>query len=196
MTHRTIRGPTLNKAPAMSSNPPNPFDPDFPRYLPLEPFPDYRHVPGTNMEIQGRFGHTEDPIVDLPGPDAWRDNTDYLFGVDLFNHAYWYEAHAIWNPLWHRATGNYRLFINGLAMVSDALLMHHQRDLRGLRDQMTQGTGKLTAVLNAEGDVYMGLNLHLLMRSLDTFISPFFEENIEDSTYENPASFPLLRLVF
>ena len=81
-------------------------------------------------------------------------------------------------------------------MVSDALLMHHQRDLRGLRDQMTHGTGKLTAVLNAEGDVYMGLNLHLLMRSLDTFISPFFEENIEDSTYENPASFPLLRLVF
>ena len=54
------------------------FDPDFPRYLPLEPFPDYRHVPGTNMEIQGRFGHTEDPILDLPGPDAWRDNTDYF----------------------------------------------------------------------------------------------------------------------
>ena len=116
--------------------------------------------------------------------------------MDLFNYAYWYEAHAIWNPLWHRATGNYRLFINGLALVSDALLLHHQRDLRGLRDQMTQGTGKLTVVLNAEGDVYMGLNLHLLMRSLDTFIEPFCEENITESTYTSPTSFPLLRLVF
>ena len=179
----------------MSPNGPTPFDPDFPRYMPDETFPEYRHVPGTNREIQGRFGHSEDAILDLPTPSGWRDNTDYLFGIDLFNYAYWYEAHAIWNPLWHRATGNYRLFINGLALVADAMLLHHQRDLRGLRDQMSLGTGNLTAVLNAEGDVYMGLNLHLLMRSLDTFISPFFEENITDSTYEEPASFPLLRLV-
>ena len=61
--------------------------------------------------------------------------------------------------------------------------------------QMSNGTGKLTAVLNAEGDVYMGLNLHLLMRALDTFIEPFCEENITDSTFEAPAAFPLLRLV-
>lgn len=180
----------------MSLNAPSPFDPDFPRYRPEEPFPEYRHVPGVNLEIQGRFGHSEDPIIDLPDPGSWRDNTDYLFGVDLFNYAYWYEAHAIWNPLWHRASGNYRLFINGLALVSDALLHHHQRNLRELRDLMSEGTGKLTAVLNAEGDLYMGLNLHQLMRSLDSFISPFFEEIVEDSAYENPASFPLLRLVF
>jgi len=180
----------------MSPEEPIPFDPDFPRYIPSEAFPEYRHIPGHNLELQGRFGHSEDPITDLPAPAAWRDNTDYLFGVDLFNHAYWYEAHAIWNPLWHGATGNYRLFINGLALVSDALLLHHQRDLRGLHDQLSTGTGKLTAVLNDEGDVYMGLNLHLLMRSLDTFIAPFFDDNVTEETFLKPASFPLLRLIF
>lgn len=180
----------------MTEKAPKPFDPDFPRYLPGEPFPEYRHIPGVNLEVQGRFGHSEDPILDLPAPHAWRDNTDYLFGVDLFNQAYWYEAHAIWNPVWHTATGNYRLFIKGLALVADSLRLHHQRDLRGLHDQMSIGTGKLTAVLNEEGDVFMGLNIHLLLRSLDTFISPFFDENISEDTYLNPQSFPLLRLVF
>ena len=180
----------------MTENAPSPFDPDFPRYSPGEPLPEYRHVPGVNREVQGRFGHSEDPIIDLLPPHAWRDSADYLFGVDLFNQAYWYEAHAIWNPIWHTATGNYRLFIKGLALVADALLLHHQRDLRGLHDQMSAGTGKLTAVLNAEGDVYMGLNIHLLLRSLDSFISPFFEENVTEDTYLNPQSFPLLRLVF
>ena len=97
---------------------------------------------------------------------------------------------------WHTATGNYRLFIKGLALVADSLLLHHQRDLRGLHDQISMGAGKLTAVLNEEGDVFMGLNIHLLLRSLDTFISPFFEDNVTEDTYLKPQSFPLLRLVF
>lgn len=173
---------------------PQPFDPDFPRYHQEEGFPAYRHVPGENLEIQGRFGHSEESITDLPRPESWRDNTDYLFGVDLFNYAFWYEAHAVWNPVWHRAEGDYRLFVNGLAIIADAMLLHHMRDLRGLRDQFVLGAGKLTAVLNQEGDLYMGVNIRHFLRTTDNFFAPFFEEHVSEEAYLQPVDFPLLRL--
>ncbi|MEZ6195041.1 MAG: DUF309 domain-containing protein [Planctomycetota bacterium] len=31
----------------------------------------------------------------------WRDHADYLQGVDLFNHGFFWEAHEAWEGVWH-----------------------------------------------------------------------------------------------
>ena len=79
-----------------------------PRFLPDEPLPPYAYVPG------GRFphpvsdpaghshGHAEAPPTALD-PARWHESRDYLLGLDLFNHGYYWEAHEAWERLWHAA---------------------------------------------------------------------------------------------
>jgi hypothetical protein len=48
---------------------------------------------------------------------------DYLHGIDLFNHAYYWEAHEVWETLW-RATERGRaewLLLKGLIQLASAL---------------------------------------------------------------------------
>ena len=74
------------------------------RLVPDEPLPPYSYVPG-------RFPH---PISDPAGhqvgkspprptpiePHDWASSRAYLFGCDLFNHGYYWEAHETWESVW------------------------------------------------------------------------------------------------
>ena len=37
---------------------------------------------------------------DPPNPEEWRACCDYLYGIDLFNHGFYSEAHEAWEGLW------------------------------------------------------------------------------------------------
>ena len=75
-----------------------------PRLVPDKPFPPYAYV-------SGRFPHpTSDPAGHSFGapaepaaldPDRWQACRPYLYGIDLFNHGYYWEAHEAWEGLWH-----------------------------------------------------------------------------------------------
>ena len=83
------------------------------RFCPDRPLPPYSYVPG-------RFPH---PVSDARGhsfrvasePESrqerisdssfsfdldWNRSQDYLFGIDLFNHGFYWEAHETWEYLW------------------------------------------------------------------------------------------------
>ena len=99
---------------------------EIPRFVPDEPFPPYAYVPG-------RFPHpTSDPAGHSFGaapthpssldPNHWETSRPYLYGVDLFNHGYYWEAHEVWEGLWH-ACGRAGLtgwFIKGLIKLAAA----------------------------------------------------------------------------
>src|SRR5262249_53480892 len=36
-------------------------------------------------------------------PAHWDQSSTYLYGFDLFNHGYYWEAHETWEALWHAA---------------------------------------------------------------------------------------------
>ena len=36
-------------------------------------------------------------------PEQWREMGDYLYGIDLYNYAYWWECHEVLERLWHAA---------------------------------------------------------------------------------------------
>ena len=182
---------------------PNPLDPNWPRYCPKRAFPPYRHVPGvTPHPIKDPQGHSygleEAPSPLLP-PVAWREIEDYLYGVDLFNFAYWWEAHEAWEGLWHQAEGDYRLFLQGLIQISASLIKYHLRMLRPLRTLSTAGRDKLRQVcdnLDNPGAMYMGISLNEFLACADAFFEPFFTDPVSEETYTHLTVKPLIRLHF
>lgn len=74
-----------------------------PRYA-ATPLPPYSYVPGhTPHPVSDPAGHcygrpeTSAPALD---PADWCESDAYCFGVDLFNHGYYWEAHEAWEGLW------------------------------------------------------------------------------------------------
>ena len=161
---------------------PKPFDPNWKRYSPEVPFPPYRHLPGvTPHPIRDPLGHSygiEEEIDENPlSPDMWRQNEAYLYGVDLYNFSYWWEAHEAWEGLWHQTEDTYRLFLQGLIQLSASLIKHHMRMLRPLRTLSTAGRDKLRQVVVECGNdkvnymvliclIFWKLQIHFLNLSL------------------------------
>jgi hypothetical protein len=180
---------------------PKPFDPDFPRYLPAESLPAYRHLPGHTPhpfnDSEGHsYGQEPDPAQVDCDSEAWRDNGDYLRGVDLFNQAYWWEATHCWQSLWGPACPVTKDYIQGLDSISEALLHHHLRDRTAMLSHAAAGEESLTRALNASNeDVYMGLNLRHFLKLLDSLFEPFEDEGCDEALFDSPAAFAQIRLI-
>ena len=148
------------------------------------PLPDYRHVPGlTPHPIQDPDGHSYDkPEPDLEQalrfPADWRECGSYLYGVDLFNRAYLWEAHEAWEAVW-RAAGRHTVpgrFVQGLIQIAAALLKHHTRAERGERILRAEADKKLAAVsgsMDSQGEgvrTYMGVDLARWRADVEAFL--------------------------
>ena len=183
---------------------PRPFDFNCPRYCPRRTFPSYRHIPGlTPHPIKDPAGHSygidesTEPLV--LSPEAWRTNEDYLYGVDLYNFAYWWEAHESWEGLWHHAEDDYRLFLQGLIQISAALIKHHMRMPRPARTLSTAGSDKLREVLlnlKPSTETYMGIDLNEFLSRINEVFAPFRCDSVPDEAYTSPTVNPQIQLVF
>ena len=83
-------------------------DPSTPRSrYSAEPLPPYSYVPGFSPHpVSDPRGHMYKHVAGTPSalePERWQDSTAYLYGVDLFNHGFYWEAHEAWESLWHAA---------------------------------------------------------------------------------------------
>ena len=94
-----------------------------PRLLPDRALPAYAYLPGKfphpvrdpqgHSYIAGGLG-----VCVEPAPSA----EDFAWGVDLFNHGYYWEAHEAWEPLWKASTrgSTRRALLKGLILLSAA----------------------------------------------------------------------------
>ena len=135
------------------------------RYLPGRPFPPYAFLPGRDphptRDPEGHSYGTEEGPADYLPADRWRDNEDYLFGVDLYNHGYLWEAHEAWEGLWHAAKhdGHQREHLQGLIQCAAACLKVRMEQPRGLARLSELGTGRLETVAKEAGGSFMGVAL-------------------------------------
>ncbi|MCM2264102.1 MAG: DUF309 domain-containing protein [Desulfuromonadales bacterium] len=107
---------------------------DPPRYT-RRPFPPYRYLP---FQAGGALPHPH-PRTDPGGhsfnadedylphftPDDWPDCEPYLYGIDLFNHGYWWEAHDALEAVWLAAGARETrcgIFVQGLIQLAVAQL--------------------------------------------------------------------------
>jgi hypothetical protein len=139
--------------------------PDLPRYT-KRPLPPYRYLPRRSGASLPR--PRTDPAVashareatPLPPftPDAWRTCEPYLYGIDLFNHGYWWEAHEALERVWLAAGQKSTLcgrFVQGLIQLAAAQLKRFIGKVREAQSLTNAGIEKLSPV---EG-IYLGIEV-------------------------------------
>jgi predicted metal-dependent hydrolase len=100
VTTRSTRGPVERPVAGGPGAPP--------LWLPDEPFPPYRFVPGQAPHPLMPGGYAHGLRVTPPpfrAAERWRENRAYLRGLDLFNRGWWWEAHEAWESYWHVVEG-------------------------------------------------------------------------------------------
>ena len=140
--------------------------PTLKRYLPELRFPNYQFVPGRHphpsRDPDGHsFGVERSAPAYLP-PSQWSSSRDYLFGVDLYNYGYFWEAHEAWEELWLAARDKgdqtQTLFLQSLIQLSAARLKLPMSQPTGFYKLAKVAQEKLSVVIKAEA-IYMGIDL-------------------------------------
>jgi len=127
---------------------PDPGDRGVPRYS-QRAFPAYRYVPGIQPHPRrDPTGHSYQPQQDRHppwAPEEWRTLDDWLYGVDLFNRFYFWEAHEAWEGLWAAVERDRpaSLLLQGLIQIAAALLKTHMGRLSAARVLSGEGLDKL-----------------------------------------------------
>jgi len=148
-----------------------------PRYAPDRPLPPYAYVPGGERPhpTQHPDGHSRRseparPAEYLPAA-RWRENGDYLYGVDLYNAGFLWEAHEVWEGLWHRAKHDpvQADLLQGLIQCAAAALKVPMDQPGGLAKLARIGSERLERVARRGGADYMGLDLLGFVRAFRAF---------------------------
>ena len=157
---------------------PEPGDRGVRRYSPRA-LPAYRYVPGVRPHpTRDPSGHSYEPSPTLNrhapwGPDDWRNLPDWLYGVDLFNLFYFWEAHEVWEGLWaatQRDTA-VAMALQGLIQIAAALLKIHMGVLPGARALASQGLEKLRHAAAAH-PALLGLDLPATTERFAEYVAP------------------------
>ena len=174
-----------------------PPDRAVPRYCPDRPFPAYRYAPGLHPHPhRDRDGHSyqPQPRLERHAPwevSAWRTLVDWLFGVDLFNAFFFWEAHESWETLWAvkpRPSGTAQL-LQGLIQIAAAMLKIRLGSLAGAATLSRQGLAKGTASAAVTPSM-LGLDL----RAAHTHFTHYFRPLTQRTLPPLDASVPLLLL--
>jgi hypothetical protein len=148
------------------------------RYAPTRSFPPYAFLPGRDPHPTGDpRGHSyavegAPPPRHLPA-ERWHENEDYLYGCDLYNHGYLWEAHEAWETQWHAAKHDVDQadVLQGLIQCAAACLKIPMEQPRGLEKLAAAGTGRLERVARERGGRYMGLDLAAFVQAFRAFVA-------------------------
>lgn len=137
--------------------------PELPRHTQTK-LPLYRFIPGLSPHprrdpLGHAFNHPETKL-DFIDPQEWQKNHDYLYGIDLYNNAYWWESHEAWESVWHTTdkASAYGQYLQGLIQISAAFIKWFLNQHEGLVKLYTIGIGRLEFVAARHKD-FMGLDV-------------------------------------
>lgn len=108
--------------------------------------------------------------------DSPFENQFFLYGVDLFNHHFFWEAHEAWEEIWHlEEERELRDLLQGMIQLSGGFLKILQGNYRGARTLWAKARARLTPELLCETGVH--LEPHLRMIDDDDTVVDFTIEN-------------------
>lgn len=138
------------------------------RLVPHEPFPSYSYVTGRfphpTREVLGHSYGLAPRAIAPPDAKHWRDCHEYLYGIDLFNYGYYWEAHEAWEGVWH-ACGRHGItadFLKGLIKLAAAGVKAREQRTAGVRTHAQRAAelfAQVHAQLSGEAVRYFGLLL-------------------------------------
>ena len=172
-----------------------------PRYC-ATPFPTYRFVPGRNPHpTADPSGHSfqapgsPSESISLMLPADWMGSVEYLYGCDLYNHAYWWEAHEAWEGLWQLAdkAGIQGRFLQGLIQTSACHLKRFVCHPKGVERLRRTSLGYLQAVVDGTtGPTFMGLDVVAFVKDFNAYYETW--DQAELTLDHDPRAYPYLRL--
>jgi predicted metal-dependent hydrolase len=146
--------------------------PTPPRLVPDLPLPPYTYVPGRfphpTSDPQGHHFGVPPERPAPPDPEHWQACRPYLFGIDLFNHGYYWEAHEVWEGLWQACgrKGPTASFLKGLIKLAAAGVKVREGVPQGVRNHARRAA-ELFQQIRQERVVnssrYLGLGLEELI---------------------------------
>jgi hypothetical protein len=168
-----------------------------PRYLPARALPPYAYLP--HRDPADRHPHPErDPgghvrdgtpgpaVTGPPDPDAWRETPAFLWGVDLFNAGYYWEAHEAWEDLWRAAeTPAAAALLHGLIRLAAAGVKAGVGNPRGTARHARAAAALFAPLADPQAERVFGLDPENLMRAAETWA-----ERAQDGTDPAPALRP------
>lgn len=122
---------------------------------------------------------TDTPAASTPAPEAPppRGRTPPLDPADharlfreaasLFNGVRYWHAHEAWETLWRAAPDEDRDFYQGLIQVAAGLLHLQRRNVRGARNKLREGLGRLYPYQPAHHGVFVNELIGEAKRLLD-----------------------------
>lgn len=152
-------------------------------------FPSYRFIPGKSPHpTRDPDGHSYKKMSEqlkLFEDMQWQSCDEYLYGIDLFNYGYWWEAHEALEAVWKAAgrkteTG---LFLQGLIQVAAA----HLKKLQGFDDVAKDIATKGLEKMKRKENIYLGIDIATFCSHVESYFSsenkvPIVIELV-DSTY-------------
>ncbi len=169
------------------------------RYSDID-FPPYRYLPTVNAhprrDPQGHSYRKDEPKAPPLAPEDWKKNELYLYGVDLYNHAFWWEAHEAWEAVWHTThkESDYGQYIQGLIQISASFIKWQIKEESGVLALYKRGSERLKHVQKTHVQ-YMGLNLNEYLKELNRHFSWLDEPAFQRNSLPNLVqSYPFIQL--
>ena len=113
----------------------------------------------------------------------------YLKGIALFNQQRYFEAHEVWEDLWKHASGNDKLFYQGLIQCAVSLEHMKRANASGARALFRRCQSRLAPL----PPVYMGIEIWSLMESIAKALAPAIDPPVQNAA-PNAPNWPTIRL--
>lgn len=141
----------------------------IPRLLPDEPLPPYAFVPGRLPHPESdpaghSFGRKRTRALPLD-PAEWQASHEYLRGLDLFNHGFFWESHVEFESLWIAAgrKGICADFLKGLIHLAATGVKHLEGSPRGVKSHAARATELWRALASSGHEEFAGFKIAALI---------------------------------
>jgi uncharacterized protein len=154
-----------------------PMSENAPRYLPGRALPATAFLPGRSARPTAALAG-RNSAGDLTA-STWRTHADYLWGVDLYNAGFAWEAHEAWEEIWRGTPqpSSERLFLQGLIQCAAASVKSALGQTDAVQRIAKRALDRLERVRAREPRIYLGVELesfiaefrHFVLTQPDTF---------------------------
>ena len=148
-------------------------------FVPIRELPPYSYVSGKFPHPTGdpnghSFGVSGQRFT-IGSEDECRTCESYLWGIDLFNHGFYWEAHEAWEAVWHAAgrKGLIADFCKALIKFAAAGVKAREGRPEGVQRHARRAKQLLQSVAaecDRENQRFMGLSLNALATYADELI--------------------------
>lgn len=118
------------------------------------------------------------------------ENEDVRFfeGIRLFNERDFFEAHEVWEDLWHDTTGPDRRFIQGL--IQAAVCVYHAINGNRTGSKRLFESGK--RYMRLSGSKHRGLDIDLFWAQMEAGLVDFFDDENSGIMYVDSDRLPII----